>query len=320
MNDNRIDMPTQMDTDTLMSVVVMAQEAEALERDALGLLRVTDLDAPNAAWVGYSAAMKFGMKHGLQFVPKASVFDTKARTPLAWHAKVAGFVAAAAVALGVGQAMWTSDRFESATPSNKASSGSNFARVNSFVHADLAQEAQERLGWLRPTSVSVPREFAAGYGNRMGIRLTPMETRLGEGGDGNGFDGFNYGFTSGGREEERSMVLAVFRDSNAPGCDCVRVQSGFICGGQKLNDLDHSDLVTAAMEGQCMDGAQTVSVFALSGPIGLLPKTREEAEALAIMLADLPWECLMNDSCVQHMVAACLPGGVSMVSKTLALN
>lgn len=217
-----------------------------------------------------------------------------ARPTHAWTQRIAGLAAAVAVAAGLWQ------HFKAPAPilpTPIADAGTRGAAIPSIAHLDDEARALRAMEWADPNARS--RIVLGGAASP--LRILPVR----EG----SLD-----------SEERSLILAVFQDDDSPWCECVRVQTGTLCSGQRVDQVNKEDLITAAMDSSCMVGADRVSIFAFTGPASKLPATREEAEALAITLAELPVECLKSDPCVQHVASACLPSGVAMVSQTLAIN
>lgn len=222
--------------------------------------------------------------------PASLVAVAPKRAGLGWMPRIAGLAAAIAIAAALGQ------HFRGTSATNPTlTAGTNGAGSSSFAHATDRLIADRELAWTDP---SATRRVTTGGSP---VRIMPV-----------GEDSLP--------SEERSLILAVFEDDDSPWCECVRVQSGTLCSGQRVDQLSKDDLVAAAMDTSCMIGAERVSIFAFTGPASKLPATREEAEALAITLAQLPAECLKSDPCVQHVASECLPSGVAMVSQTLAIN
>lgn len=211
-----------------------------------------------------------------------------------WIQGFAGLAAAVAIAAG----LWQYFKAPVAPVSPPIASTNTLGResVPSIAHLHEQLRADEAMKWADPISRS--RIYANGDSP---LRVVPIRD-----------DALD--------SEERSLILAVFQDDDSPWCECVRVQTGTLCSGQRVDQVNKEDLITAAMESSCMIGADRVSIFAFTGPASKLPATREEAEALAITLAELPVECLKSDPCVQHVASACLPSGVAMVSQTVAIN
>jgi hypothetical protein len=273
-----------MDAHTLESLVIMADEIAAFERDALGLEISAELPPPPKSLIAG------GVGGRARFVA----------SPLhVWTQRVVGVAAAVAVAAGLWQHFKTPEPITPTLASSNLGSGSGLSGQSrpSMAHLRDHARAHEALAWADPNAPS--RIFFGGEASP--IRIWPVAD--------NALD-----------TEERSLILAVFMDDDSPWCECVRVQAGTLCSGQRVDQVSKEDLITAAMASSCMVGAERVSIFAFTGPASKLPATREEAEALAITLAQLPAECLKSDPCVQHVASACLPSGVAMVSQTLAVN
>lgn len=240
------------------------------------------------------AAMGLGVG-ALPEPPRSLMAGRGAAKPVhVWAPRVAGLAAALAVGAGLWQ-HFKSPAPIASTPSATVA-GAGFGRPSI---ANLRDEVRaiRAMEWADPRA---PSRIVYG-GEASPLRIVPV------------LDGAL-------DSEERSLILAVFQDDDSPWCECVRVQSGLLCSGQRVDQVNKEDLITAAMDASCMVGADRVSIFAFTGPAYKLPATREEAEALAIMLAQLPVECLKNDPCVQHVAFECLPSGVAMVSQTLAIN
>lgn len=212
-----------------------------------------------------------------------------------WMNRYAARFAGLAASVMVGVALWQyAAPVTHRTPTSTAATNRAGGREGtSFVHSGNMLQADRDLAWVDDS----PRMAYAGISP---VSITPVNATL--------------------ASEDRSLILAVFKDDDSPWCECVKVQAGSLCSGERVDQVSKDELVMAAMDSSCMYGADRVSVFAFTGPASKLPATREEAEALAIMLADLPNECLKSDPCVQHVASTCLPTGVSMVSQTLALN
>jgi hypothetical protein len=73
------------------------------------------------------------------------------------------------------------------------------------------------------------------------------------------------------------VVLTMFRDGDA--CNCVQMRTHEFSG--KLEEVPRSELINMALEAPCSTSAQRVVVLAVSGNKASLPRTREDAEALA---------------------------------------
>lgn len=267
-----------IDTQTLESLVIMADEIASFEREAMGL--------------GVSA---------LPDPPRSLVAVAPARPRLGWMPRIAGLAAAVALAAGLWQVTKApSTPMSSAERLGAGGTGSGVLSAarsgSSFAHARDIMLGERALDWADPNAA---RRLTFGGVTRLAM-LPVRDDAL--------------------ASEERSLILAVFQDDDSPWCECVRVQTGTLCSGQRVDQVSKEDLISAAMDSSCMVGAERVSIFAFTGPASKLPATREEAEALAITLAGLPVECLKSDPCVQHVASACLPAGVAMVSQTLAVN
>ncbi len=229
--------------------------------------------------------------------PPRSLLAVAPKRGLGWMPRLAGLAAAIAIAAALSQ------HFRPATSGTPAlTAGSAVASGkgggqggSSFAHATDRMIADRELAWTDPNG---SRRMVTG--GSMARIMPASDDSL--------------------ASEERSLILAVFQDDDSPWCECVRVQSGTLCSGQRVDQLSKDELVAAAMDSSCMVGAERVSIFAFTGPASKLPATREEAEALAITLSQLPAECLKSDPCVQHVASECMPSGVAMVSQTLALN
>lgn len=235
--------------------------------------------------------------------PPASMVKLPPRrvaSPMAEHSWIQGFAGlAAAVAIAAG--LWQYFKAPVAPTSPLAAPIASTSRLGRDAAPSIANlheqlRADEAMKWADPIARS--RIYANGD---TPLRVVPIRD-----------DALD--------SEDRSLILAVFQDDDSPWCECVRVQTGTLCSGQRVDQVNKEDLITAAMESSCMIGADRVSIFAFTGPASKLPATREEAEALAITLAELPVECLKSDPCVQHVASACLPSGVAMVSQTVAIN
>ncbi len=273
-----------IDTQTLESLVIMTDEIAAFERDALGL-GPTEMPAPPQSMV--------------KVAPRrlASSLSEHSWIPHSWIRGFAGLAAAVAIAAGLWQYFKAPVAPVSPLAAPIASTSTpGRESVPSIAHLLEQIRATEAMKWADPTTRS--RIYANGD---TPLRVVPIRD-----------DALD--------SEDRSLILAVFQDDDSPWCECVRVQTGTLCSGQRVDQVSKEDLITAAMDSSCMIGADRVSIFAFTGPASKLPATREEAEALAITLAELPMECLKSDPCVQHVASACLPSGVAMVSQTVAIN
>jgi hypothetical protein len=293
---------------TLSDLVVMAYEADALERDALGL-------AP-ANW----SARPAGHAHAARGVVGRIARGVARALP--WHARVAGLAAAAALAMAAWPSLapWPTSAPTASDPASTnrgalAARGgpSTTGAAISVLNAPLAADLRAKLDWLEPGRVRFVSGDGAGW-----ARATSFDSWRTSGSDPTVAAVLTRASTR-ADTDDGGVFLAVFRDDDAPHSACVRVEAGRWCGGPG-SSIDRGDLVAAALGSPCADGAETVSIFALSGPMAKLPRSRDEAEALALTLADLPWECLVDDPCAEGVGVAWLPPGVSLVSKTLALR
>jgi hypothetical protein len=78
------------------------------------------------------------------------------------------------------------------------------------------------------------------------------------------------------------VVLTMFKDGDK--CNCVQMQTRELAG--KLEEMPRAELINMALEAPCSTTAQKVVVLAVSGRKDALPKTREDAEAIAARIGD----------------------------------
>lgn len=112
-----------------------------------------------------------------------------------------------------------------------------------------------------------------------------------------------------------AVLLAVFRQADSR-CDCV-VWEPDAFGGQTIDELDASELIEAAWRHRCAETGDLMLVMALDGPRELLPRTAEEAIALAACLS--AEECGPEPACYETHAPSCLAPGVVLIAETLAL-
>jgi hypothetical protein len=78
------------------------------------------------------------------------------------------------------------------------------------------------------------------------------------------------------------VVLTMFKDGD--NCNCVQMQTKELAG--RLEELPRAELIRMALQSPCTTQAQKVVVLAVSGRKDALPKTREDAEALAARMSE----------------------------------
>ncbi|MFA6045363.1 MAG: hypothetical protein WC718_10300 [Phycisphaerales bacterium] len=122
-----------------------------------------------------------------------------------------------------------------------------------------------------------------------------------------------------GERSERPMMLAVFKDGDAP-CGCV-LWKPVDFGGRPLTEVSRAELVAAAYKaGQhdhCASGSPLTFVMGLQGPRDSLPTGHDAAEALASCVAQSQPACGDDSACYSGDALRCLPEGVSVVAESL---
>jgi hypothetical protein len=116
-------------------------------------------------------------------------------------------------------------------------------------------------------------------------------------------------------EGSAAVLLAVFRQADSR-CDCV-VWEPDAFGGQTIDELDASELIEAAWRHRCAETGDLMLVMALDGPRELLPRSAEEAIALAACLS--AEECGPVPACYETHAPSCLAPGVALIAETISL-
>lgn len=118
---------------------------------------------------------------------------------------------------------------------------------------------------------------------------------------------------------DRSMMLAVFKDADAP-CACV-LWKPVNFDGRPLSEVSRSELVAAAYDaGQhdhCSANAPLAFVMGLEGPGDSLPAGHAAAEALASCVAQTQPPCGDDNACYTDNALRCLPEGVNVLAQSL---
>ncbi|MBI1190428.1 MAG: hypothetical protein GC200_07100 [Tepidisphaera sp.] len=118
---------------------------------------------------------------------------------------------------------------------------------------------------------------------------------------------------------DRSMLLAVFKDGDAP-CGCVLWKPANF-GGRPLTEVSRAELVAAAYKAgqhdRCAAGGSLTFVMGLEGPGEALPAGHAAAEALASCVAQSQPSCGSDSACYASDALRCLPEGVDVVAEAL---
>lgn len=88
------------------------------------------------------------------------------------------------------------------------------------------------------------------------------------------------------KADEKCVVITAFRNPDGR-CSCLNMATPE-WNGQRLADVRRSELLDVALRHACTDEANQVFVVAVSGKADTLPKTRDEAEAIAARVAEAP--------------------------------
>jgi hypothetical protein len=110
------------------------------------------------------------------------------------------------------------------------------------------------------------------------------------------------------------IVLTMFRDGDA--CSCVQVKEHDL--PRRLEDVTRSELINLALATPCSTSAQKVVVLAVSGRSDALPKTREEAEAVAARLNEASKSSTGDVSSYAYAAFPALGPDGTIVTETLA--
>jgi hypothetical protein len=118
---------------------------------------------------------------------------------------------------------------------------------------------------------------------------------------------------------EQCIVMAVFRGQDGS-CDCMQWKRQEWAGGKRLADVGRKELLDAVFQAPCTNAADRVVVLAFSGPPDSLPKTTEDAEAIANRIAAAPPTWHEDISSYASAAMPDLPKGSTIVAKSLAMN
>jgi hypothetical protein len=114
--------------------------------------------------------------------------------------------------------------------------------------------------------------------------------------------------------EQGCVVLTVFRDDQGA-CKCVQMQTHELSDGN-LEDLPRAELLRLALKAPCSTTAQRVLVLAVSGRADMLPRTHEDAEAIARGLGDAHGD----PSTLAYAAMPTLPPDSVVVAETVTWN
>lgn len=118
---------------------------------------------------------------------------------------------------------------------------------------------------------------------------------------------------------EQCIVMAVFRGQDGS-CDCMQWKRQEWAGGKRLADVGRKELLDAVFQAPCTNAADRVVVLAFAGPPDSLPKTTEDAEAIANRIAAAPPTWHEDISSYASAAMPDLPKGSTIVAKSLAMT
>lgn len=107
------------------------------------------------------------------------------------------------------------------------------------------------------------------------------------------------------------VVLTMFKDGDK--CNCVQMQTRELAGA--LESMPRAELIGMALRSPCSTTAQKVVVLAVSGRKDALPKTREDAEALA---ASITGESHSDIASNAYAAMPSLGANATVISETVA--
>lgn len=117
--------------------------------------------------------------------------------------------------------------------------------------------------------------------------------------------------------DECSVVLLIVRDFHGIS-SCVQIKPHDF-GERCVQDLTSYEMAYQAQGEQCMPGHQML-VVALSGPSESLPTNDRSARALAACILGLPRTCDAEGACFDGPTASCVAKNVSFKVETVALK
>jgi hypothetical protein len=120
-------------------------------------------------------------------------------------------------------------------------------------------------------------------------------------------------------EPEQCMVLAVYRNADGQ-CSCLQLKE-HEWGGRSLADVPKRELVDLALREACSSDAHQVLVVAVEDKPGALPKSREDAEAIAAKLSEAPSSGKVSDvSSYAYAAMPTLSSGATVVAERVAVR
>lgn len=93
--------------------------------------------------------------------------------------------------------------------------------------------------------------------------------------------------TANDKPGSNTMLMAVFRNSEGQ-CSCMQVNPHTWTNGRHLADVDRRELIDAAMNEACTVNPHQVLVVAVEGSSNALLQSREQVEAIATKLSEVP--------------------------------
>jgi hypothetical protein len=114
------------------------------------------------------------------------------------------------------------------------------------------------------------------------------------------------------KTDESSVVLAFFEGFDGR-CSCLHIQDEE-WNGEQLATKDRSELLDVAMSSRCSTPSPKILVVAISGQRDALPRSPEQAEALAAHLSDYTSRSDLTDRAYQAVSG--LPAGTKVVAES----
>jgi hypothetical protein len=123
-----------------------------------------------------------------------------------------------------------------------------------------------------------------------------------------------------GTTDDQCVVMAVFRGADGQ-CSCLDLKEHEWANGRRLSQIDKRELLDVAMQAPCATNAHQVLVVAVEGKGTALPRSREQAEAIAARLADVPATNRHSDvSSYAYAAIPDLPPDATVVAEKLAVR
>lgn len=120
---------------------------------------------------------------------------------------------------------------------------------------------------------------------------------------------------------EDCVVMSMFRDNNGR-CSCLQVSEPKWEGGRKLADVSRSELHRVALSSPCDNEAQQVIIVAVAGRADTLPRSHEQAEAIAQQLTTAAASVGRHVD-VSSFARAAMPGlsdGATVVAESVSMR